>query len=171
MRISHKPTTTLVAYNETLRNTLMRVLEALGIEVKGIQHTNQLDISKVTSNVVIVCPVSQYEEGHSIALHDAPKDGDDLQTVWRCLTMGLKTRPNLKSIVLCPLTQLSQATEFWRLPGCSVVSRPVRLRVLRDTLMQTLILEHCNSSALEDSMRFQQSEAAKMADAALFPYK
>lgn len=54
-----------------------------------------------------------------------------------------------------------QASEFRRLPGCSVISRPVRLRVLRDTLMQKLNLEESSSTAEEDSIRFQQSEAAK----------
>ena len=94
-----------------------------------------------------------------------------MQTVWRFLTNGLKTKPQLKSIVLCPLTQLSQATEFRKLPGCSVLSRPVRLRVLRDTLMQTLNLEAEDTTSAEDSMRFYQSEAAKTADVALFPYE
>jgi CheY-like chemotaxis protein len=158
-----------VAYNETLRNTLTRVLEAMGMEVVGIPHTSA--ISDITADILILCPASQYEEGHSIAMHDEPRDGDDLQTAWKALCTGLKSRPDLKSIVLAPLTQLAQASEFRKLPGCSLTSRPVRVRVLRDTIMQTLLLEDGGSTAMEDALSFQQSETAKTADSALFPYE
>ena len=106
--IGNRPTATLVAYNETLRNTLVRLLEALGMDVKSFPHTNQVDFTDTHTDVIILCPASQYEEGHSIATHDAPKDGDDLHTVWRCLTTGLRSNSDLKSLVLCPRTQLSQ---------------------------------------------------------------
>jgi len=81
MSIEPKPTAMLVAQNETLRNTLLRVFEAMGMIAQGVPHTSQLNLSELKTDVLILCPASQYEEGHSIAMHDAPKDGDDLQVL------------------------------------------------------------------------------------------
>lgn len=168
---SPKPTVVLAAQNETLRNTLMRFIEAFNLDVRTIAHSSQLDINDLTCDALILCPASQYEEGHSVAAAEESKEGDDLQSSWHCLTSALKKRPDLKSIILCPLTQLSHATEFRSLPGCSVVSRPVRLRVLCDVLMQTLGIEAGDSKAIEDASKFKESEVAKTADVALFPYE
>jgi len=166
-----KPRVMLAAQNETLRNTLMRCIEAFNLDVRTIARSSQLDMDNLDCDVLILCPASQYEEGHSVAAAEESKEGDDLQTSWYCLTTALKKRPGLKSIVLCPLTQLSHATEFRSLPGCQVVSRPVRLRVLRDTLMQQLDMEEGDTRALEDAHKFKESEVAKTADVALFPYE
>ena len=168
---SPKPTVVLAAQNETLRNTMMRFIEALNFDVRTIACSAQLDMNNLTCDALILCPASQYEEGHSVAAAEESKEGDDLQSSWHCLTAAIKKRPNLKSIVLCPLTQLSHATEFRSLPGCSVVSRPVRLRVLRDTLMQMLNIEEGDSKAEQDASKFKESELAKTADVALFPYE
>ena len=164
-----KSSAMLVAHNETLRNTLMRVLDALGMVVNAVSHTSHLDVNTLQEDVVILCPAAQYEEGRSVEMADVPIDGDDLQTVWKFVHSGSHARRELKSIVLCPLTQLAQAAEFRRLPGCDVISRPVRVAVLRDALAQALNLDVSNWA--ESIANFHQSEAAKTSDAALFPYE
>ncbi len=44
------------------------------MDVKSFPHANQVDFTDTQTDVIILFPVSQYEEGHSIATHDAPKD-------------------------------------------------------------------------------------------------
>jgi len=124
-------------------------------------------------DVVILCPSAAYEEGHSLAASiqadgsTTSKYGDDLKTVWTSLHELLKVRPSLKSIILCPLTQLSQATQFRKVRGCNVVSRPTRMSVLRDALLQAIDMSPVNP--IPHPM--PEANSNKTSDLALFPYE
>jgi len=169
------PTVMLVANNETLRNSFLRIIEGIGLNVISVVSTEQMAESDQNFDVVILCPSAAYEEGHSLAasiLTDGSttsKYGDDLKTVWTSLHELLKVKPSVKSIILCPLTQLSQATQFRKVRGCNVVSRPTRMSVLRDALLQAIDMSPVNPvpQIAPETVLHQRNTS----DLALFPYE
>mmetsp|Transcript_83582 Transcript_83582/g.135490 ORF Transcript_83582/g.135490 Transcript_83582/m.135490 type:complete len:904 (+) Transcript_83582:3-2714(+) len=167
------PTVMLVASNETLRNSFLRIIEGIGLHVISVVSTEQMAESDQAFDVVILCPSAAYEEGHSLAASiqadgsTTSKYGDDLKTVWTSLHELLKVRPSVKSIILCPLTQLSQATQFRKVRGCNVVSRPTRMSVLRDALLQAIDMSPVNP--IPHPM--PEANSNKTSDLALFPYE
>ena len=52
----------LAAQNETLRNTLMRCIEAFNIDVRTIPRSSQLDMDNLECDVLILCPASQVRD-------------------------------------------------------------------------------------------------------------
>jgi PAS domain S-box-containing protein len=184
------PTVMLVASNETLRNSFLRIIEGLGLNVISVVTTEELHRETHDYDVIIMCPSAAYEEGHSLAAaaeaagSTKSAHGDDLRTIWSSLHTLLQKRPGLQSIILCPITQLSQAAGFKEVTGCHKVSRPTRMSVLHDTLIDSLCasglrVDHA-ASRIEAGViakadaEMGSSEANKghaLTEKALFPYE
>jgi hypothetical protein len=124
-------------------------------------------------DVVILCPSAAYEEGHSLAasIKSTSKQDDDLTTVWNALQGLLDAKPLLKSIILCPLTQLSLATQLRKVRGCQVLSRPTRLTVLRDALLEAIDIAPVPDKRRNTKDEQLVSNKQHTPDVALFPYE
>uniref|UniRef100_A0A7S4KXC6 Response regulatory domain-containing protein n=1 Tax=Guillardia theta TaxID=55529 RepID=A0A7S4KXC6_GUITH len=144
----------LIAKNETLRNSVLRLLEALGVNVSAVESTAKLPNNLQQFQVVIICPAASNDEGLSLATSpDIVKNGDDLNSSRNFLNRVAQDYSSVRTILLCPLTQLSQASDCRKIANCSVVSRPVRLSTLCEVLSQEGSQEEFGMSSKSLSQR------------------
>jgi len=76
----------------------------------------------------------------------AAGSGDSLRSCWSTIKKVRDLKPSVKHILMCPITQLSQSSEFRSIPDCVVLSRPARAshmykalhRLLRDVSREDL---------------------------------
>ena len=147
---------------------------SLGLNVVPVGSTEEMaSLKDQHFDVVILCPSAAYEEGHSLAasIKSTSKQDDDLTTVWNALQGLLDAKPLLKSIILCPLTQLSLATQLRKVRGCQVLSRPTRLTVLRDALLEAIDIAPVPDKRRNTKDEQLVSNKQHTPDLAHFPYE
>jgi len=64
--------------------------------------------------------------------------GDSLRSCWHTIKSVREKRKHVKHILMCPITQLSQSSEFRSIPDCVVLSRPVRASHVHKALHRLL---------------------------------
>ncbi len=90
-------TVLLVSSNEKLRNNFSSVLEDMGLKVISALSTEQITEMELGFDCVIFCPSVASKQG-------------DCHLVWASIQEFLKEKPPFKSIILCPIYQLTQVS-------------------------------------------------------------
>jgi hypothetical protein len=90
-------TVLLVSNNEKLRNNFFSVLEGMGLKVISVLSTEQMTEMEIDFDCVLFCPSVTCTQG-------------DWHLVWASIQEFLKEKPPFKSIILCPIYQLTQVS-------------------------------------------------------------
>ncbi len=134
----------IIAHHDHLKNKLLRYAEAFGMVVTCSSSTDEaLELCKNQAfEIILLAPSVQTPgpidaQGHGV--------GDELRQEMIGLLSILLLNPLARSIIICPITQLSQAAAQQNIFGNSeskpvLLSRPVRLSALYNAMI-------CSSSA------------------------
>ena len=142
----------LVAQNETLRNKLLRYLEAFGLHpvcVSSFEEAEALCRGRPFDLIIASC---ELVGGAGLALESAPApppgqrspDLERLHETMRMLAGMLQRRPRMRCIALCPITQLSHCAAYKEACGFTLLSRPVRLACLYQVPGRERVMEGGN---------------------------
>ena len=143
----------IIAHHEHLMNKLLRYAEAFGIIVTCSSSTDEaLELCKSQAfDIILLAPIVQ-------APTESMSIGDDML---RQEMSGLASihllHPKARSVIICPITQLSQAAAYKYMFGETkpvLLSRPVRLSALYNALI-------CESSPgfESDNLRYEEIES------------
>jgi hypothetical protein len=138
-------TALLVARNETLRNKLLRYLEAFGLHPVCVSSFDEMETAcRGGRGFDLTIASCEIIGGMGFQL-DAPPQGsgpgqrspdlDSLHATMRTLAGVLQRRPRMHCIVLCPITQLSHCAAYKEACGFTLISRPVRLACFHQALL------------------------------------
>ena len=142
--LSRVITALLVAQNETLRNKLLRYLEAFGLhptcvssfeEAEAICRGREFDLMIASCEIVGGAGFHADCAGQALTGQRSP-DLDRLHATMRTLAGVLQRRPRMHCIVLCPITQLSHCAAYKEACGFTLMSRPVRLACFHQALVE-----------------------------------
>jgi CheY-like chemotaxis protein len=142
--LSRAITALLVAQNETLRNKLLRYLEAFGLhptcvssfeEAEAVCRDREFDLNIASCEIVGGAGFQADCAGPTPQGQRSP-DLDRLHATMRTLAGILQRRPRMRCIVLCPITQLSHCAAYKEACGFTLMSRPVRLAGFHQALVE-----------------------------------
>ena len=124
----------IIAHNEHLKNKLLRYAEAFGLVVTCASCTDEaIDVVKIQKfDIILLAPIVQQPSESQTA-------GDDiLRQEMNGLMSILQLNPLARSVIICPITQLSQAAAYRHMFKETVpvlLSRPVRLSALYNAMI------------------------------------
>lgn len=122
---------TVVAANETLRNSTLNMLEKFNLNAIPVATPAEVFTVQQHFDILIICP-SASGEGRGLFDTDEgygtseTNSSDSLRACWSTIKNVRERLPGVKHILMCPITQLSQSSEFRTVQDCVVLSRPVR---------------------------------------------
>jgi CheY-like chemotaxis protein len=166
-------TALLVAQNETLRNKLLRYLEAFGLHPVCVSSFDEMetvcrgrDFNLTIASCEIIGGMGfQIDAPQGTAGQRSP-DLDRLHATMRTLAGVLQRRPRMQCIVLCPITQLSHCAAYKDACGFTLISRPVRLACFHQALLDAAEYVGPGSSSVPDPRRSEAIGAAVAAGGA-----
>jgi hypothetical protein len=160
----------LVAQNETLRNILLRYVESFGLHptcVSSMEKAEALCLEREYDLLIVSCEILGGSVDSPAGLQGQRNpDIDRLHMTMRSLAGMLQGRSNMKSIVLCPITQLSHCAAYKDSCGFTLMTRPVRLAGFHQALVEAASQsapvreQGAESLSPEDAMSFFGRENA-----------
>ena len=157
-------TVLVVAANETLRNSTLNMLEKLSLNAILVATSGEALAVEDRFDVVIFCPSVDsdgrgiFDDNENSALSNS---GDSLITCRRTINTLRERLPMVKYILMCPINQLSQSSEFRAIPECVVLSRPARASHIH-TALQSLL----QNVALPEDLTSAAAKIRPVVDAA-----
>ena len=129
----------LVAQNETVRNILLRYVESFGLHptcVSSMEKAEALCLQREFDLFIVSCEIvgGTMDSPSGLQGQRSP-DLDRLHLTMRTLAGILQGRSHMRSIVLCPITQLSHCAAYKDSCGFSLMTRPVRLACFHQALV------------------------------------
>jgi len=124
-------TVLFVASNETLRTSTIDYLKHFNLNVIAVCTASEALAVEQHYDVMILCPSASCE---GLSIFDVEQDknlslttkGDSLRSCWHAIKSVREKRTHVRHILICPITLLSQSSEFQTILDCVVLSRPVR---------------------------------------------
>ena len=135
----------VVAENDTLRNSLLRYIEALQISVVAVKDMKAAKemLSKGNGQVfriMVACPVVRVDNNDRMVTNGGGSGVDEsLLGMVECLREIMEKGSKVYTMLLCPITQLSQAASYRSSDKWTVISRPISLSVLYSSIQDVLV--------------------------------
>jgi len=134
----------VVAKNDTLRNSLLRYIEALQISVVAVQDMKAAKEMLSNGNgevfrIMVACPVVRVDNERMVTNGDGSGVDESLLGMVECLREMMEKDSKVYTMLLCPITQLSQAASYRSSDKWTVISRPISLSVLYNSIQDVLV--------------------------------
>jgi CheY-like chemotaxis protein len=133
----------VVADNATLRNSLLRYIEQLKISVVAVKDMPAAQDMMSKGNgeafrIIVACPVVRVDEG-MVSNGGGSRRDESLLGMVECLREIMEKDSKVHTMLLCPITQLSQAASYRSSDKWTVVSRPISLSVLYNSIQDIIV--------------------------------